>query len=241
MEERSEGLCVAGRGIEGDRYFLGAGTYSPKPDVQEVTLIEQEALDALNRNDPPLQEGPLRLLPVDHRRNLTVRGVPLLIDAPSRPAHRRTVPWRLSPRPRRGRRPAGRRVLGTSTGARAAASPRAFVPFCWLCAERAEKASRSLPNRRQLHRGSKHPSLHRWYRAATAAPCGKSFRSSRARSRTVPFLLNSADRTDPPNPEFPGGTRLAIAASHNICASAHIWRVAEIGFALSFRRLYRCV
>lgn len=77
MEELSEGLCVAGRGIEGDRYFLGAGTYSPKPDVREVTLIEQEALDALNRNDPPLQAGGLRLLPADHRRNLTVRGVPL--------------------------------------------------------------------------------------------------------------------------------------------------------------------
>ncbi len=77
MEEVSEAVCVAGRGIEGDRYFLGTGTYSPKPDVREVTLIEQEALDALNRNDPPLQEGPLRLLPGDHRRNLTVRGVPL--------------------------------------------------------------------------------------------------------------------------------------------------------------------
>lgn len=77
MEALSEAVCVAGRGIEGDRYFLGTGTYSPKPDVREVTLIEQEALDALNRNDPPLQEGPLRLMPGDHRRNLTVRGVPL--------------------------------------------------------------------------------------------------------------------------------------------------------------------
>ncbi|RVT98971.1 MOSC domain-containing protein [Rhodovarius crocodyli] len=77
MEALSEATCVAGRGIEGDRYFLGSGTYSPKPDVREVTLIEQEALDALSRNDPPLQDGPITLKPEEHRRNLTVRGVPL--------------------------------------------------------------------------------------------------------------------------------------------------------------------
>ena len=77
MEELSEAHCVAGRGIVGDRYFAGTGTYSPKPDVREVTLIEQEALDALARNDPPLQAGTLALAPGDHRRNLTVRGVPL--------------------------------------------------------------------------------------------------------------------------------------------------------------------
>ena len=77
MEERDEAVLVPGRGIEGDRYFLGTGTYSPKPDVREVTLIEQETLDALARNDPPLQNGPIVLAPEDHRRNLTVRGVPL--------------------------------------------------------------------------------------------------------------------------------------------------------------------
>ena len=44
MEELEQGHCVAGRGIEGDRYFEGTGTYSPKPDTREVTLIEQEAL-----------------------------------------------------------------------------------------------------------------------------------------------------------------------------------------------------
>jgi MOSC domain-containing protein YiiM len=77
MEELTEAECVAGRGIVGDRYYNGTGTYSPKPDVREVTLIEQEALDALNRNDPPLQDGPITLEPRDHRRNLTVIGVPL--------------------------------------------------------------------------------------------------------------------------------------------------------------------
>lgn len=77
MEELAEASCVAGRGIKGDRYYLGTGTYSPKPDVREVTLFEIETLEALARNDPPLQGGPLTLLPEEHRRNLTVRGVPL--------------------------------------------------------------------------------------------------------------------------------------------------------------------
>ena len=40
-EELAEAHGVAGRGIQGDRYFLGTGTYSPKPDTREVTLIEQ--------------------------------------------------------------------------------------------------------------------------------------------------------------------------------------------------------
>jgi hypothetical protein len=77
MQALAEGRLVAGRGIEGDRYFLGSGTYSSKPDVREVSLIEQEVLDALARNDPPLQSGPILLAPIEHRRNLTVRGVPL--------------------------------------------------------------------------------------------------------------------------------------------------------------------
>lgn len=77
MEELEEAMCVAGRGIVGDRYHKGCGTYSPKPDTREVTLIEQEALDALARNDPPMQDGALTITPGDHRRNLTVIGVPL--------------------------------------------------------------------------------------------------------------------------------------------------------------------
>lgn len=77
METLREARLIAGKGIEGDRYFLGTGTYSPKPDIREVTLIESEALDALARNDPPLQAEPITLAPIDHRRNLTTRGVPL--------------------------------------------------------------------------------------------------------------------------------------------------------------------
>ena len=75
MEELEEANCIAGKGIEGDRYYLGTGTYSPKPDVREVTLIESEVLEALAANDPPLQGGPITLEPIDHRRNLTTRGV----------------------------------------------------------------------------------------------------------------------------------------------------------------------
>ena len=77
MEELAEANFVAGRGIEGDRYFLGTGTYSAKPDFREVTVFEMEVLEALARNDPPIQSGPIMIEPTDHRRNLTVTGVPL--------------------------------------------------------------------------------------------------------------------------------------------------------------------
>ena len=77
MEELDEAHLVAGRGIEGDRYFFGTGTYSAKPDFREVTLIEIEALQALARNDPPMQSGPITLTPADHRRNLTTESIPL--------------------------------------------------------------------------------------------------------------------------------------------------------------------
>ena len=77
MEEVTEANFIVGRGIEGDRYFLGTGTYSRKPDFRDVTLFEMEVLDALARNDPPLQSGPIKIEAADHRRNLTVLGVPL--------------------------------------------------------------------------------------------------------------------------------------------------------------------
>jgi MOSC domain len=89
MQELEHANLVAGRGIEGDRYFLGTGTYSvkqrtfwrqrqpAKSDVRDVTLFEIEVLEALARNDPPIQAGPIRIEPGEHRRNLTVRGVPL--------------------------------------------------------------------------------------------------------------------------------------------------------------------
>src|ERR671937_1986114 len=77
MVEVHESKLIAGRGIEGDRYFYGTGTYSPKPDAREVTLIEMEVLAAIARGDPPEPGKQVELAPADHRRNLTTMGVPL--------------------------------------------------------------------------------------------------------------------------------------------------------------------
>ncbi|MEE8454282.1 MAG: MOSC domain-containing protein [Limibaculum sp.] len=72
MRRLDEARLVAGKGIEGDRYFLGTGTYSMKPEPgRQVTLIEAETLAALARD-----KG-IELAPHEHRRNLTVRDVPL--------------------------------------------------------------------------------------------------------------------------------------------------------------------
>jgi MOSC domain-containing protein YiiM len=71
MQERMTALLIAGQGIDGDRYATGRGHYSAFPDIREVTLIETETLDALARDHA------ITLLPEEHRRNLTVEGVPL--------------------------------------------------------------------------------------------------------------------------------------------------------------------
>lgn len=63
---------IAARGVEGDRYLLGTGFYSNKPEAgRQVTLFEIETLEALARD-----QG-IRFSPHEHRRNVTVRGVPL--------------------------------------------------------------------------------------------------------------------------------------------------------------------
>lgn len=62
---------VAGRGIEGDRYFLGTGFYSDGSDGRQITLIEAEALEAL-----PGTVG-VELTQLECRRNLVTRGVRL--------------------------------------------------------------------------------------------------------------------------------------------------------------------
>jgi MOSC domain-containing protein YiiM len=69
--------AVAGRGLEGDRYFDRRGTYSKRPGAdREVTLIEVEAIEALAR------DYDVRIEPLDSRRNLATRGVALnhLVD-----------------------------------------------------------------------------------------------------------------------------------------------------------------
>jgi hypothetical protein len=77
MVELNEAELVAGKGIVNDRYYKQNGSYSKIPDIRDVTLIENEVLEALASNQPPLQEKPIILKPVEHRRNLTTSGVPL--------------------------------------------------------------------------------------------------------------------------------------------------------------------
>src|SRR5262249_46880746 len=60
--------AVVGRGLVGDRHFLKPGANAPD---REITLIESEALDGLAR------EYQVTLQPVQTRRNLVTRGVPL--------------------------------------------------------------------------------------------------------------------------------------------------------------------
>src|SRR6516225_9950674 len=77
MEELDEAKLIAGRGIEGDRYFNGIGTYSPKPDARDVTLVEMGGLDAIARGDPPFPGDRVEVAPGEHRRHLTTPGDPL--------------------------------------------------------------------------------------------------------------------------------------------------------------------
>jgi MOSC domain-containing protein YiiM len=72
LQSVAEARVVPGKGIEGDRYFDGSGTWSHHPgNGREVTLIEVEALEAI------AQESKIELRLGDSRRNLVTRGVPL--------------------------------------------------------------------------------------------------------------------------------------------------------------------
>jgi MOSC domain-containing protein YiiM len=69
--------ALAGKGLEGDRYYLRTGTYSKTPGTgREVTLIEIEAIDSLRR------EYGIDIDAAKARRNIVTRGVALnhLID-----------------------------------------------------------------------------------------------------------------------------------------------------------------
>jgi MOSC domain-containing protein YiiM len=71
MQQRADVKAVPGKGLEGDRYFVGFGTFSKSPGAgREVTLIEVEAIAALREKNILLNAG-------DARRNLVTRGVPL--------------------------------------------------------------------------------------------------------------------------------------------------------------------
>lgn len=72
MRAVDEVRAVAGRGLEGDRYYERVGTYSGKPlPDREITLVEREAIEALER------DYGIRIEPGDARRNLVTEGVSL--------------------------------------------------------------------------------------------------------------------------------------------------------------------
>jgi MOSC domain-containing protein YiiM len=72
MQSPQTAEAVAGRGLEGDRYFDGSGYWSTHPGRgREVTLIELESIEAL------AQEKNVVIDPAAARRNIVTRGVPL--------------------------------------------------------------------------------------------------------------------------------------------------------------------
>lgn len=72
MESVAKIRLIAGVGVENDRYATNKGYYSHKPhEDRQVTLIEQETLEALARDHD------LTVQPDETRRNLLTRGVPL--------------------------------------------------------------------------------------------------------------------------------------------------------------------
>src|SRR5919198_222687 len=72
MKSVKEVRAVSGKGLEGDRYFNRTGTFSNQPGTgRDVTLIEAEALEALQR------DYAIELNPGQPRRNVVTRGMPL--------------------------------------------------------------------------------------------------------------------------------------------------------------------
>ena len=73
MVSLQEVHAVPGRGLEGDRYFAGGGTFTEagRGGGTEVTLIELEALDRL-RTDYDID-----LRPNETRRNIATQGISL--------------------------------------------------------------------------------------------------------------------------------------------------------------------
>ena len=64
-------VAIPGEGLQGDRYALKTGTfYEPGPD-HELTLIEAEAVEALEREDK------VKIDAGEARRNIVTRNVPL--------------------------------------------------------------------------------------------------------------------------------------------------------------------
>jgi len=77
MNSVTNARAVVGKGLEGDRYFNKAGTYSNDPGSgRDITLIEIEAIEALRR------DYEIELEPSQARRNIVTQGVALnhLVD-----------------------------------------------------------------------------------------------------------------------------------------------------------------
>jgi MOSC domain len=71
MRVVSAAEAVQGRGLLGDRYERGAGTFSnPSGRGYDLTLVEAEALEELSAKG-------VELAPIEARRNLVVRGIAL--------------------------------------------------------------------------------------------------------------------------------------------------------------------
>ena len=60
-------VAVAGKGLDGDRYFRDG-----QPPLHQLTLIESEAIEAVAQADPSLA-----LAPGESRRQLTTSGIDL--------------------------------------------------------------------------------------------------------------------------------------------------------------------
>jgi hypothetical protein len=71
MRSVGEARAVEGRGLDGDRYCSGTGTWSRTRTAGPVTLIEIETIEALRRDHG------IEVTPGDCRRNIVTRGVPL--------------------------------------------------------------------------------------------------------------------------------------------------------------------
>jgi hypothetical protein len=59
-----EAVAVPGRGLQGDRYAVGSGTFASGRPGSALTLVDAAVLESLGRD-------------IDHRRNVVVRGANL--------------------------------------------------------------------------------------------------------------------------------------------------------------------
>ena len=73
MVPRNAVRAIPGKGLEGDRYFSGAGTFSPKPHKPdfEITFIEREKIDEFARDTG------LSFTSLHARRNIVTEGISL--------------------------------------------------------------------------------------------------------------------------------------------------------------------